>query len=286
MTLFPVHVINFYLIKNADGQNYFFKKRSMKKTIIFSIYLIMVVSFCYLFPALNARECEIKQYLLPKNHPLQIPLKNLFQTPNMFDSPREWHLSGFQVLDRVHRKLMVARHPTVNNYLFKKFQNTVSAKKQLNNYLKRTSGAKALSQFIIRNHINHIIVPKKWLYPLPKKFSDSKTKEQTYILIVEEMDICGGGVDPMGEVALHYQHIQEELLKELCFVVFCFRGLDSMLHNMPFTYQNKITFIDTEKWKEKREGYLQKAMPFLRPESQAYALEIFKALENQEIKLK
>jgi hypothetical protein len=55
---------------------------------------------------------------------------------------------------------------------------------------------------------------------------------------------------------------------------------------MPFTYQNQITFIDTEKWREKRKGYLKRSMPFLRPESQAYANFIFSELEKNKIILK
>lgn len=229
----------------------------------------------------SLRNHELKNYLLPQNHPIQSLLKDIFKDPSMFESPSHWHMTGFQVLDRVHRNLMVARHPSIKNYLFKKFSNDISEKDQINNYLKRITGARSLRTFIAKNRLHHIIVPKKWLYPLPKKFNDSKTKEKSYILIVEEMDICSGGTDPFGEVAQRYYHIENEILRELCIVLYHFRGLDSMLHNMPFTYQNKIAFIDTEKWKIKRQGYLRNAMPFLPPEKQAYALSVFQELENQ-----
>lgn len=223
-------------------------------------------------------------YLLPKKHPLQKKLKDIFKDPEIFDTPHQLRLAGFQVLNRVHRNLMVARHPSISGYLFKKFQNNVSQEDQLDNYLKRIKGALALSKFIRHNNLQHIIVPGKWLYKLPKRFRDSKTKEPAYILIVDEIDICSGGSDPNGEVAQRYLHIQENVLQELCMVVYHFRGLDSMLHNMPFTYQNKIAFIDTEKWAINRKGYLRNAMSYLSPDKQAYALSIFNALENQDHK--
>ncbi len=255
-----------------------------------SLTALLILGLHLCFTPIQSHECvnefslrkhELKEYLLPNDHPLQSALKNIFNDSNMFESPSHWHLAGFQVLDRVHRNLMVARHPSIKNYLFKKFSNPISQKDQVNNYLKRISGARSLRTFIAKNRLQHITVPKKWLYQLPKKFNDSKTKEKTYILIVEEMDICSGGADPFGEVAQRYYHIEDEVLRELCIVLYHFRGLDSMLHNMPFTYQNKIAFIDTEKWKIKRKGYLRNAMQFLSPEKQAYALAIFQELENQ-----
>lgn len=227
-------------------------------------------------PKLNLNDC-----LLPKDHPLQEKLHNLFADSDMFKSPQHLQNVGFNVLDRVHRGLMVASHPAIENYLIKKFQDSVSQKSQLANYIRRINGARNLSEFIKLNNLQHIIVPQKWLYQLPKHFSDAKTGKRTYVLIVEEIDLCDGGKDPQGEVAKRYYNIDLEILRELCTVVYFFRGLDSMLHNMPFTYQNKIAFIDTERWNWKRKGYLKQAMPFMSHDRQKYALNVFKELQKQ-----
>lgn len=209
-----------------------------------------------------------EQYLLPKDHPLQEKLSCLFQDEQMFESRYSWQRNGFVVLGRIHFGLMVAKHPSIPGYLFKKFQDKISLEYQLENYIKRIEGARALKEFIEENNLKHIVVPEKWLYELPKG----------YILIVEKMDICRGGKDPKGEVAQKYFNIDKEILRELCLVLSSFRGLDSMLHNLPFTYQNKIAFVDTEKWAEKRKGILQNILPYLKDDRRKYALKLMEAL--------
>lgn len=257
--------------------------------MLFYLFLLFLLFPCSISESLFADVLEIKsrkvslnKYLLPNKHPLYTQLKHLFEHPDMFETPDHLRAAGFQVINKVHRKLMVATHPSIKNYLFKKFQNCISKEHQLRNYLSRIDGARALSHFIAENHLQHIVVPKKWIYPLPKQFSNPITREKTYILIVEKIDICSGGKNSDGEVAKKYYNMDKAILKELCMVIYQFRGLDSMLHNMPFTHQNKIAFIDTEKWNIKREGFLRKAMPFLSKENQTYALSILKELQDQD----
>ncbi len=254
----------------------------LAKQLYFSFLFLFLVNYTAVFSEVipvSVPKLKLKECLLPADHPLQDQLKDLFDHSHMFSSPAQLSDSGFQVINRVHRGLMVARHPALKNCLIKKFQDKVPQDSQLRNYLRRINGARALSRFIQTNHLQHIVVPQKWLYPLPKRFSNSNTGKITYILIVEEIDICKGGKDPDGEVARRYYTIDFEILRELCYVVYYFRGLDSMLHNMPFTYQNKIAFIDTERWEWQREGYLRRAMPYMSKDRQKYALAVFEELE-------
>lgn len=224
----------------------------------------------------------VEDCLLPDDHPLQEQLKYLFEYDYMFESPDHLRREGFQVSKRVHRGLMVVSHPYLKNYLIKKFDNDTSQREQLKNYLRRINGARALNKFIEKNDLQHIVVPQKWLYPLPQRFSNPKTGERSFLLIEERMDICRGGKDPHGEVARRYDDIDKEILREICIVVYYFRGLDSVLHNLPFTYEGKIAFIDTEKWEEEREGYLRRIKPFLSKENQKYASKVFQELEYQD----
>lgn len=76
------------------------------------------------------------------------------------------------------------------------------------------------------------------------------------------MDICSGGKDPNDEIGQKYSTIDLDILKEICVVVYYFRGLDSVLHNL-LTYQNKIAFIDTERRERKRTKFLPHILPFL-----------------------
>lgn len=256
---------------------------NFKIRAFYSFFLIYFSLFAFgtLFGGVGVfptQKLKVDDCLLPSDHPLQNKLKKLFKKENMFNSPQQLKRAGFQVLDRVHRGLMVAGHPSMNNYLIKKFQNKVSQDEQLENYLRRINGARALGNFIRSNDLKHIIVPQKWLYALPERFSDPKRKKKTYILIVEKMDLCSGGKDPEGEIAQKYYTIEFDILREICRVVYHFRGLDSMLHNLPFTYQNKIAFIDTERWERQREGYLRNIMPFLSEDRREYALSVFDEL--------
>lgn len=223
---------------------------------------------------------SLQNYHLPNDHLLQQKLINLFQNRKMFKTSKHLQKEGFKVMKRVHRNLMIASHPLIPGYLFKKFQEGVPIADQLDNYLKRIQGANALRDFIAKNHLKHIVVPQKWLYELPELFSHPITGEKNYILIVEKMDICPGGKDRNGEVAKRYLSIDNEILREICTVVYTFRGLDSMLHNLPFTYQNKIAFIDTEKWSEKRSGFLKDILPFLSQRKRVYALKFLHELKS------
>ncbi len=231
------------------------------------------------FHKLNEDDC-----LLPDNHPLQKKLKKIFALGNegMFRSRKKLQKAGFQVFHRIHRGLMVGSHPSLKKYMIKKFKNKILQKDQLANYLSRINGARALSAFIEANNLKHIVVPQKWLYLLPEQYSDPETKERSYLLIVEKIDICSGGEDPEGEIAKKYYNIDLEVLREVYIVLYYFRGLDSRLHNLPFTHQGKIAFIDTERWERERPGFLDKILPFLSHKKQAYALGILQELQAQD----
>lgn len=264
---------------------------SRTRYLFFSFLFVISLFICergygerHIFYAPLNQQFHLKDCLLPSGHPLQSELNDIFKDKDftLFNSPQDLRFAGFQVLDRVHRNLMVIGHPNTPNYLFKKFQNNVDEKTQLRNFVSRINGARNLQKFIRLNKLKHIVTPKKWLYPLPKRFSNPDANEKAYLLVVEKIDICGGGSEIHGEVAQKYREIDIDILSELCAVVYYFRGLDSVLHNMPFTHQDKIAFIDTERWNWKRSGYLYRAMPFLSPERQEYAQTVFKKLQAQD----
>ena len=247
--------------------------------LIFSLFMGEVLSGDR--QNVNFHKLKLNDCLLPEDHPLQSQLKNLFENSDMFKSPQQLRREGFDILEAGRSGLMVASHPAIN-YLIKKFQDKIAQKHQVNNYLKRVTGARALREFIKLNNLQHIVVPQKWLYRLPNSFSDPKTGEMTYVMIVEKIDICSGGKDPTGEVARRYYTMDFDILKELCIVAYHFNGLDSRLDNMPFTYENKIAFIDTEHWKHTGKEFLRHAMHYLSQDRQEYALAVLEALRAQD----
>ena len=220
----------------------------------------------------------IEECLLPEDHPLYESLKDLFQDPKMFKSRKFLLQAGFHVSKRMHRDLMVASHPALKGYLIKKFRDNISLKDQLENYCQRINGARVLKEFIQLNQLQQIVVPQKWLYLLPSHFADATTGENAYLLIVEKMPIDTA----KKKIARKYQVIDRQTLKELCLVLYFFRGLDSTLLNMPFTSQNQIAFIDTEKWAEERHvPFLHQVMPYLNRKSQRSVLEVFDRLSQK-----
>lgn len=243
------------------------------------LYAGTLLGLLYQIPEVRLK---IEECLLPSDHPLQDNLKTIFQNKSMFKSPGHLAREGFEVNPKVHRGMMVAGHPSMGNYLIKKFENSVPQEHQLANFLSRINGARALKDFIDSNHLQHIAVPQKWLYPLPELFSDAETGERSYVLVVEKMNIRSGGRDPKGDVARKYKNMDQAVLRELCTVLYFFRGLDSELRNLPFTYENQIALIDTEKWDRERNGYLRRIKSFLTKENREYASQVLRDLQHQE----
>ncbi len=152
---------------------------------------------------------SLTNYLLPHDHHLQTILKNIFQHPEMFQTPSHFRNAGFNV-ELGHRKLMVGFHPAIAGYLIKKFSHDIPLSTQLNNYIKRIKGAKRLCEYIKKYNFQHLVVPQKWLYRLPKSFS--MNQQNAYVLIVENMDIYNDWENPKGEARNLYFNMDKEIL--------------------------------------------------------------------------
>jgi hypothetical protein len=186
-------------------------------------------------------------------HPASLGLEKLFVDHNMFASRDNWRSAGFKVNERSDDgKVMVASHEAAKGYLFKKYSDKVSLKEQLDNYERRIEGARRLKALIADERLQHIVVPQKWLYALPRKFS-------SHVLIVEQLKLLDND-----ESKSKYRHIDKDVLRELCLVFFKFRGLDSIVANVPFTEDRKIAFIDTEHWNRRRDKWDISKKPYLR----------------------
>jgi hypothetical protein len=198
-------------------------------------------------------------------------LEQLFRdcVPTTFDSAQRWRDAGFKILPNSENKILVASHPLVEGYLFKKYSNRVDSNEQLNNYQRRIEGAQKLQAFVTEHHLRYIAVPEKWLYTYEVR------QAPIHILIVERLKILSAE-----ESKQAYSHIRKTVLRELCKVLFTFKGLDSVVKNLPFTKAGQIAFIDTEHWKrhfDRRELRLH-IRSHLRRKRVKLAEEIFKEL--------
>lgn len=204
--------------------------------------------------------------------PAALDLRKLFQDPSMFDSRSRWAAMGFQVFNRSNNgKIMVARHLSVQGLLFKKYTSDLSQKDQLKNYERRLEGAQRLRTFMERNALSRLVVPRKWIVELP-------IRNAGHILVVEQLDLRG---DEQTKAA--YQRISLDLLRELCLVLFHFRGMDSNAKNLPFVGDDRIGLIDTEHWdRATRKAYLYHVGEYLSSGRRKVAKKIFRQLEHGE----
>lgn len=192
-------------------------------------------------------------------------LKGLFREPDMFDTPSNWRKAGFVVEGKGGwSSIMVARHPSVPAYLFKKYSRKISLKEQLKNYQRRAEGADKLLALIAAQQLTWIVVPRKYLLELPPEFSRKGTV--SYVLVVERM-----GLLESSQSKQLYRQISSEVLRQLCVVLRAFPGLDSGVRNVPFTRSGQIAFIDTERWADKKKSRLHRLREYLPDEQRRLA---------------
>lgn len=173
--------------------------------------------------------------------PTTLDLDRLFRDRHMFDTADHWRDAGFKLLRASENKICVAAHSSVDGLLFKKYVDAGKRRdpaNQLANYERRVAGARRLRALIDDRQLRHVVVPRKWILPLPSRFG-----RDAHVLVVERFDLLDEG-----EIERQYRGIAEEVLRELCAVLHVFRGLDSTVKNMPFTERGQVAFVDTEHW--------------------------------------
>ena len=165
---------------------------------------------------------------------------------------------------------MVARHEAAPGLLFKKYSSGVSVN-QCKNYDARVEGAERLRAFIAEHNLKHVVVPQKWIIDLPSDFGLC-----AHVLVVKQLDLIH--VNAIGK---QYRAIDDAHLRELCLVLYHFRGLDSIIDNVAFTTDGKLAFIDTEHWRGgRRRPYLRYIRRHLSDQNRLRAKQMFRRLER------
>jgi len=215
--------------------------------------------------------------------PSSLDLDRLFRDPDMFDTADDWRSAGFEILRDSENKIVVASHPSVEGYLFKKYVNAGKREAlgdQLENYETRVEGARRLRALITERGLHHVVVPQKWLRPLPPRFGAHG--QSAHVLVVERLDLLGEGA-----TSRQYLRIDEDVLRDLCVVLHEFRGLDSSLKNVPFTSGGQVAFIDTEHWdrhagKKKKRAFMKYIGDHLSGDRWRLAKKMWDRLEDDE----
>jgi hypothetical protein len=215
--------------------------------------------------------------------PPEVDLDSLFHKKSLFDSIETLEEAGFQIVrGSTKGRVAVFGHPSLPGYLFKKFLRDANRpyKKQSASYERRVEGARALRAHLDALSITSIVVPRKWLCELPRRFHDGRRPQ--YVIVVEKYDLLERDVTKKC-----YGALSKDTVRDLCTIFFAFERVDFAVRNMPFTTDGKIGFIDT--------GYLRritKGMSFRRKsykknveklpdESQRYAESLWDEFKNR-----
>lgn len=198
-------------------------------------------------------------------------IKLLFSDERMFVSRLTWSSAGFKVFDRLDNgKIMVASHSSAPGVLFKKYCAGMGKKEERENYLRRVEGADRLRVFVGKHGLQRVVVPRKQFLELPS------CRDSMCMLVVEELDLWSND-----QTRAAYYTIDPGILRELCVVLFHFRGLDSSAKNIPFMAGGRIAFVDTEHWdRGSRKPYLRHLGEYLQADRQRLAKRIFNQLED------
>lgn len=172
--------------------------------------------------------------------PVVAQLGDLFSDKRMFASFDSFADEGFRLVKHAEHKMMSGTHRSLPGYIFKKYNNDKDD--QLLNYMRRIEGSRLLRRFIEERSYQHVTAPRKWLYELPSGFPER------YLLVAEKLDLASER-----STLRHYGSLSKDQTTELATVLFYFRGLNSTPQNLPFTTDDKIAFIDTERWSNNKD---------------------------------
>lgn len=201
--------------------------------------------------------------------PIWLRLGELFDDPRMFKSYSRFEKAGFSLVDHAPHKIMTGSHKRARGYLFKKYDDDKPGEKQLRNYMHRVEGARLLRSFIAERGFSRVVAPRKWLYELPDSFPER------YLVVAEKLDLVSRVATDRA-----YAGISKEQTRELATVLYYFRGLNSTAANLPYTKDDKIAFVDTERWHHDKD-YLHRVGERLPSDRRTLADEVYEDLRRQ-----
>ncbi len=192
----------------------------------------------------------ITPYLMPSDHHVKPALDQIF----CFDRATYNHASlirnGFLIkFDQPRSHIIVAQHPSLPGYLVKLYLDSeLQRRKNKPGWLwfsKRARSARAIARIIQEKNIQHFVVPKKWIYPLPVHPYPGDQKgysRKNEILVVEDMQLVS-----LKESRKAWKTvITRKHLEELYAIISIAGGRPYRPDNLAYTRNGTFAFIDTE----------------------------------------
>ena len=204
-------------------------------------------------PSPEVRE-KIGPFLLPDDHPARAKLDGIFSTSRALLSVKSMKKAGF--IDPVPQKftrLIVTRHPDLPGFVIKAYldaQRYYKDKPEHHYWLLRIQGAEAIRKMVASNGWEHQFkVPQKYIYELPQEPAPPpEYRRKHFILIEEDMELLSAKEN---KAMWSSSAVTPDLLDHL-FQLVNGLGLHDCVstHNIPFSIDGRIAFIDTQTYDE------------------------------------
>lgn len=190
---------------------------------------------------------ELTPYFLPEEHPIKDSLDQIFHQSRVTANEETFTKAGFAIT-RSNRpyNAVVTGHKKLKGFLVKVYLDSQYPVIDWQMWMRRIKGCEVIKKCIAKHRLTQLLVPKKWIYPLPQEPSlpeQEGTNRKHFILVVEDMRI----VDHQENSRMFKEKMTGKLLKEIFTAMAECELTDCVwIGNMPFTKKGRIAFIDTE----------------------------------------
>lgn len=184
----------------------------------------------------------VTPYLLPFDDPLREKLDSIFSHERVVENETSLGMNHFYFpYWDGGRHLIVAKHISIKDYVFKIFLDSQNVKKEWMCFVHRIRGANAILEKIASLGLNTSFkVPKKWLYLLPEGSEGSVL----FVLVAENVRLLS---QESNQKKWKSPKLKESILHGLCTIVHDLGLIDSVyIDNIPFCRDGKVAFVDTE----------------------------------------
>lgn len=221
---------------------------------------------------------QLHPHVIPDSHPLKPALDQIFYTTRATLDENTFAEAGFNTISvRPRSHIRVASHSLLPNHLIKATLDTELRKKANKEswewLVLRCEGADKIKRLIKDRSIQHFVVARKWIYPLPDDPSPPNTnlyKRHLAVLLVTDMDLHSEKTN----YGAWKNKITEEHLQELYTIISHAKGSSYRPDNIWYNKQGKFAFIDTE-YPDRGPDY-RSIKPFLNKEMQKYWTHLIK----------
>lgn len=207
-----------------------------------------ILDNCHLIPKHVKK--QMRPYVIPDYHPMKNALDQIFCTTRASQDETTFAQAGFNTISvRPRSHVRVAGHPLLPGYLVKVNLDSELRRKAKKEswewFVLRCEGAEKIKQIIKDRSIQHFVVARKWIYPLPDQPSPPKSshyKRHLAVLLVTDMNLQS----KKANYAAWKNKIKEEHLDELYTIISYAKGSSYRPDNIWYNKDGKFAFIDTE----------------------------------------